>query len=447
MNTTTCVRRTAATFVFAFVSGCLWTATASADVDIYNDKGWRVYTNGRVGAFGSYTFGDGYPVPAPGSGGEIGSGLTGAPAITDDKNNISSTRIRSGFVGSILALGAEKHLTPETTLGSYFAIWSGIQGDHSRFHPVSPDVREAYLKVNGPWGSVLAGRSLGLFGKTSTEIDFKYGHGYGLGFPCDVDNTALASCGQIGFGVLFPFFSAGIVYASPSLAGFTLSAGVFDPVILAGTWELTPLPRPEGQLAYDHPIGNLGSVHLAVEGLWQRVGESTTSRTADASGIAGGGRLEIGRFRLGVAGHYGTGLGFYYPLFDGQEATYAALPSDPPDLNGKLRTYSGYYGQVMVVLGNNGPDPVDVHHPRVDIGAGYGDAHLYQIDGLDVNRTDGQPANNNLPKDQIGINGEVYYHIDENLVLSADYFRANFTWYDGGKQGVNTMNVGLTMVW
>jgi hypothetical protein len=449
------VHRTAAAFAFGLVSCCLWTGIASADIDIYNDKGWRVYTDGRVGAFLSYTFGDGIPMNSP-----ISGGLTGAPVITDDKNNITSTRIRSGFVGSILALGTKKELVagsgyhswalPDagspTTLGSYFAIWSGIQTDHTRFHPVTPDVREAYLKVEGPWGSVLAGRTLGLFGKAGVEIDFNYGHGYGLGYPCDVDATALAACGQIGFGVLFPFYSAGFIYKTPTVAGFALAAGLFDPVTFSGTWELTPLPRPESELTFDMPLGDLGKVHAAVEGLWQRVGRTSTSTTVDVFGVAGGARLEIGPVRLGVAAHYGTGLGFFYALEDSQASTYGRGMNDPANSNGKLRTYDGYYGQLMVVLGNQGAT-VDVHHPRVDLAAGYGVAHLNQLEGLDVNRSDGGPGNPSLPKDQAGFNGGVFYHIDDNLVASLDYFRANFSWYDGAKQGVNTLNAGLTMTW
>jgi hypothetical protein len=461
-------RPTVAACVFVLVSSCLWPGRASADVDIVNNNGWRVYTNGRLNAFYSYTFGDGFPNPPvdPMTGSTtysyIGGGLSD-PGITDAQNKIASSRIRSGFVGSIMALGLQKTLAPgnsgryhswalpdagsPTTLSGYFAIWTGIQTQHTRFGPVTPDVRESYLKLEGPWGSVLVGRTLGLFGKASVEIDFNYGHGNGLGYPCQLVETTLATCGQIGFGVLFPYYSAGIVYKTPTLAGFALAAGLYDPVTYPGTWELTPLPRPEAELTYDTPLGDLGKVHVAAEGLWQRVGNVGHSNTADAAGVAGGVRLELGPVRLGLAAHYGTGLGFFYALEDTPASVYTAgsgSPNDPASVNGKLRVYDGYYGQLMLVLGK--PTDVDVHHPRVDLAVGYGAANLHQLEGLDVNNPNG-PGNPGLIKQQAGINGGVFYHIDENLVASLDYFRADFTWYDGAKQGVNSLNTGLTMTW
>jgi porin-like protein len=453
---TTLVHRAAMAAVLIFVS-CVWTGSASADIDLVNSKGWRVYTNGRLDGFFSYTFGDGFPSAPPGAAySYLGGGLTGAN-ILDNQNKITSSRVRSGFVGNISALGMQKDLGGGTTLAGYFALWTAIETNHNRFVPVYPEVRESYLKVSGPWGGLLVGRTLGLFGKTSVEIDYKYGHGNGLGYPCVLDATSTpGACGQIGFGVLFPFYSAGIAYTFPSFAGLALTAGVYDPVILAGKWELTPWPRFEGQLAYDLALGATGKVHAALEGLWQRVAQPNTPgltpavRTEDARGVAGGLRVEAGPIRVGVAGHYGTGLGFNYALEDSAASAYIAGINDPVTVDGKLRNYFGYYGQVMLVLGDIvGRESQGLG--RVDLAGGYGVAHLVQIEGLDVNRTDvgsGNIGNPGLPKEQAGINGVVQYHIDDNLVADVDYFRANFSWWDGiGKQSVNTINAGLTMIW
>jgi hypothetical protein len=384
-----------------------------------------------MNGFASYTFGDGRPPPPAGASFTDGAGLTGAPGITDEQNKITSTRIRSGYLGNIFAFGLKKDLGEGTSLAGYFALWTVIQTDHTRFHPVSTDVRESYLKVEGPWGSVLAGRTLGLFGKGSVEIDFNYAHGYGLGYPCVLDETTTPACGQIGFGVIFPYFAAGLVYKTPTLAGFAISGGVYDPVVLAGVWELTPLPRLEGELTYDLPFGDLGKLHFAGSGLWQKLGIIGSARTTAATGVAGAARLEIGPLRLGFAGHYGKGLGFYYAIEDSAAAGYVAneMFGDPPDVNGTLRTFDGYYAQSAVVLG------------KVDLAAGYGAARLHMLD-LDVKRTD-----TILPKKQAGINAGVFFHANENLVLGLDYFRADFAWYNGAKQGVNTISAGVTMPW
>jgi Gram-negative porin len=429
------------------VSWLLGVRSSAADIDLVRSGGWRVFTNGRLNGFGSYTYGDGYPATQPNYS-YLGGGLTEQNGITDAHNKVTSARIRSGSVGSILGLALQKDVGAGTTLSGYVAIWTAVETNHTRLASPIPDVRESYLKVSGPWGSLIAGRTLGLFGKASVEIDDKYAHGYGLGYPCVVASTLSAgACGQIGFGVLFPYYSAGIVYMTPTFDGLAATAGVYDPVILTGKWELTPLPRLEGELAYERSLGVTGRVHGSAQGLWQRVQRTGTSVTADALGVAGGVRLEVGPIRLGVAGHYGTGLGFDYALEDIGASAYVAGDADPLNVDGKLRNYFGYYGQAMVVLG----DIVGRQSQglgRVNVAGGYGVAHLVPIDGLDVNRADGRLGNPGLPKEQAGTNGVIQYYIDDSFVADVDYFRANFSWWDGiGKQSVNTLNAGVTMIW
>lgn len=421
----------AAAVGFSLAWALLGTKNASAEIELFNKNGWSFYTDGRLNAFYSYTFGDAYPAPPPDSMYSYvpGAGLSGSPGIAGANNKVTSTRIRSGYLGNILAFGVKKDLGHETTLNGYFALWTTIETDHTRFHPAFDDVRESYLKVQGPWGSVLAGRTLGLFAHGSVEIDFNYAHGYGLGYPCNLDGYG-PTCGNIGFGVLFPFFSAGLVYKTPPLGGFAIAAGAYDPVILAGnTWELSPLPRVEGEATYDLPLGDVGKLHLSLSGLWQQLGQIGTDRTTDVTGIAGAARVEVGPVRIGVAAHTGAGLGFFYALEDTPSSVYGANDTDPPDAAGKLRTFDGYFGQVGLVLG------------KAMLAGGYGVSRLHQLD-LDKARNDRV-----LPKQQAGINAGFFYHFDENLVASLDYFRADFSWYDGAKQGVNTVNGGLTMTW
>jgi hypothetical protein len=207
------------------------------------------------------------------------------------------------------------------------------------------------------------------------------------------------------------------------------------------------LPRAEGELAVDEPLGGSGKIHAAVEGLWQRVGRVASNATADALGIAGGARVEVGPLRIGGAGHYGSGLGFYYALEDTPSSWYLAGANDPSNADGKLRTYWGYYGQVMLVLGDIvGRERQGIG--RIDVAGGYGLSHLVPLDGLDTNRTMAAPTTPPvLPKEQAGINAVFLYHIDDNLVADVDFFRANFSWYDGATQGVNTLNLGMTMTW
>jgi hypothetical protein len=134
-----------------------------------------------------------------------------------------------------------------------------------KYREVFPDVREGYLRLEGPWGALVVGRALTLFSRGATEIDFLYGHGYGVGNPAGFDNHGPAG-GHVGFGVLASGFGAGVAYATPSLGGLQLTVGYYDPNTLAGlSWERTKWGRPEAELTYDVGGGRGGPVHHFVK--------------------------------------------------------------------------------------------------------------------------------------------------------------------------------------
>ena len=440
----------------------LWSAPARAEVTLVQKDGWELFSSGRINGFVSYANGDGFPLASndvnggriPLSGGGLGTGDAAVEQSVDamgkpiDQGKINSMRVRSGFLGNILGFGARRKLTNDgTTLTGYVAIWAFIESEARRkYRPVPADVREGYLKLEGPWGSLLVGRSLTLFSRGATEIDFLYGHGFGLGYPGSVDINGPAA-GHIGFGVLANGFAAGVQYATPSLGGLQLSVGAFDPSMLAGSWERTKFLRPEAELTYDVKLGDSGKIHVFANGGWQKVYVSSSTKDAAAYGAGYGARLEVGPVRLGVAGHWGKGLGLNYAL-ESNDATVA-----PTAQNYELRFSSGYYGQLMLALG------------KVDISAGAG---ITQVKLLDSDNRDSRdddsdpltPASNDDPnpaaqdplafsvaKHQLGVSAGLVYHFTKSLHFDVDYFRAQFAWYLGERQNVNFVNAGATMLW
>jgi predicted porin len=104
-----------------------------------------------------------------------------------------------------------------------------------------PDPRESYVKLEGSWGSVLAGRTLGIHDRGGTLIDYYYADGYSIGSPCNATQQG-PLCGHIGYGYQFPGYNAGILYSTPLAGGFQVTAGVYDPVRIGlGTVSLTRL--------------------------------------------------------------------------------------------------------------------------------------------------------------------------------------------------------------
>jgi hypothetical protein len=425
---------------------------AFAEKTLMKDDDWTVYTDGRAGAFLSYVRGDGYPRNKVDTSGNmnhdvVGGGMeadadrqpvqNGAPGQLT-QGTVESMRIRSGFVSNTLGFGVRGPLDATLTFTGYIQLWAYVESEGRQKNRPNPvDVRQGYAKVEGPWGSVLAGRSRTLFSRGATDIDALYAHRYGVGFPgtANVDNYGPTS-GHIGFGVLGSGYASGLVYATPRLSGFQLSAGVFDPITLQGAWPRTKWVRPEAEATYEHPIRQLGKFVLFANGAYQKVYKLDSPDDTSARGVGYGGRLELGPVRLGVAGHYGRGLGLNYAL----EVSSASL-----DQSGNMRKFDGYYVQSQVVLG------------KVDLSAGWGITRVFLVPTR-CDRATGvctgdnvADANMNIPhsiiKYQMGISAGVVYHMRDWLHLDLDYFRAQFAWYLGEKQVVNVVNTGMTFTW
>jgi hypothetical protein len=419
-------------------------ARAFADVTILSQpekaNGWTLFTTGRIDAFFSATRGDAMPLDAYDQNGNTlhrirGGGVSGAAEKEPIPNSngqltrgtLDSQRVRSGFLGNVIGVGMRRPVSDYTTLTGFIAVWAQVESeDRRKYLPVVADVREGYMKLEGPWGSFLAGRTLALFSRGAVEIDFMYGHGYGLGFPADIDVRGPAA-GHIGFGVLANGFAPGLVYATPSMAGLKLTAGIYDPSSLIGSkLERTGLARPEAELTYDLAFSDRSRVHLFLNGAWQKLYERNGPLETTAYGAGYGGRLELGPFHVGVAGHSGVGLGLNYAL-EPSAATYNDLS--------ELRRSDGYYIQAQLVW------------DKFDFNAGFGATrvHLLEADQA-VDPTTGQPAFSVI-RQQIGHSAAVVYHARDYLHFDVDYFRAYFDWWLGEKQVVHFVSAGTTLTW
>jgi hypothetical protein len=426
----------------------LWCSAARAELTLAEKNGWRLYSEGRINTFASLGFGDDFPVPPPGSSysivGEGAPGAAGQNTEQDDVNNkYFAVRGRNGFLATILGLGMARDLTATTKVKGYVALWGHAETyDRSRSYASEFDVREGYLNFDGPWGGFTAGRMLGLFGRISTEIDFNYGHNFGLGNPCgDVQGP---TCGHIGTGVMFPGFASGLAYATPLLAGLKLQVGIFDPVRVLGAWNRAPMPRPEGALSFEKKLGASNLLKFQVEGMWQPVARGTVDAagapstvTSKVWGVAGGGRVEVGPVRFGAALFRGQGLGQYYAL---QNSPVAFSTSTK-----ELRSFTGFYAQAALVFG------------PLQLASGAGQV---RVDELDVDKTYSSLSN---AKSQTGLSAAAYYRLSDNLVLGLDYFRFRTDWYGAPivdpttlavtgrhtpeKQVVNYINAGATYHW
>ena len=191
-------------------------------------------------------------------------------------------RLRSGFVPNVFAMGVRRQVTESTTLTAHMALWATIDTEGQRkTQPLYAWVQEWYLKLEGPWGSVVGGRALDLYSRGATQNDYMYLHGYGLGFPGNVEAVPnVSATGLIGFGVMAAFYSTGIAYATPSRFPLQNTIGVYDPTPLPGGWEGTRYPRLEDELTFDMTMRGV-KLHLFANGEYQLVYRGNDNRACD----------------------------------------------------------------------------------------------------------------------------------------------------------------------
>jgi hypothetical protein len=417
---------------------------ASAEKVLIKGDGWEVFTDGRVAGFASYVHGDGAPVPTmvmnPDGTTTVtqntdGGGFSGQTEKKTpfDQGTIDMWRLRSGFLGNQLGIGVRGQVTPWTTFTTYVQIWAYIESDaRTKGFPNPADIRQGYGKLEGPWGSFLAGRTRTLFSRGATDINVLYAHRWGVGFPAAIDGKGPTQ-GMVGFGVLGSGFAGGMIYGTPRLGGLQLNIGAFDPTQLSGGgWFRTKYPRAEAELTFERTFGATGKIVLFGNGAYQNVykdGFCQTTATspgpceATAEGVGYGGRLELGPVHLGAAGHYGKGLGLSYAL----ENSYAAL-----DSQGNPRTFDGYYVQSQFVIGS------------VDLFAGWGITRVFLTD---FDRANPVTPPVSVIKFQMGVNAGIVYNYRPNIHFDLEYFRAEADWWLGEKQILNTGAFGMTVNW
>jgi hypothetical protein len=407
--------------------------SAYAEKILFKGDDWQVYTDGRVGGFLSHVYGDTPPVGRDINGVPeiISGGLWTAPPettqSTDPQGTINMMRLRSGFIGNLLGVGVRNQITPWTTLSGYIQIWAYIESElRNKGNPNIPDVRQGYAKLEGPWGSFLAGRTRTLTSRGATDINVLYAHRWGVGFPSAFDSKGFTQ-GMVGFGVLGSGFGAAMIYATPVIAGLQLSVGVFDPATLGGPgWNGTKFVRPEAELTFERKFGATGKIVLFANGAHQKLYKPGTCDPAmmlcdeTVIGAGYGGRFELGPVHLGVAGHYGKGLGLSYAL----ENSYAVA-----DAETRLRWGDGYYVQSQFVI------------QKFDVFAGWGIARVF------LTELDKSTPALSVIKYQMGINGGVVYNLTPNLHFDLEYFRAEAKWWLGEQQIIHSAAFGMTVNW
>lgn len=360
-------------------------AAANAQLTMQMPGGWSFTFAGNVNTFLTYEK-------------EDDSGLTAAPGGIVGASTEGATRIRTGLLPAFAVFEA-KGKEGSTDLAVHFGFAPQVNcaaGVHDCFG-AQIDMRQVYLTVGGTWGTILAGRELGLYGRQNILTDQTL---YGIGATGGSQPTGGGggtTLGRIGFGYIYPQFKAQMTYSSPAGRPAQFSIGLFE-AASNGPYVFNEIPRVEAEVVWTQK-----EVKVWAGGLAQSTKTGgATSQSAGAFGVAGGARYSAKMFSVTGSGYYGKGLGTTLLFLNGTDG--GTTGSD------NLRNSYGYIGQVTVTPQNS----------KVTIAGSYG-ASILQASTVEE-AAGGAPdfkTENGL------ISGGVYFQATKSLKVVGEI---NYAW-------------------
>jgi hypothetical protein len=268
-------------------------ATPARSADVGGADGWNVSFGGLINAFATNAHWD------------VGN------------NEEQTTRVMSGFNPSKLNVHVKAPKSREVEVSGHFQLAPSIQSNKSRFAGQSLEVRVAEVDVTGKFGTLEIGRGWGIFSAQAIINDTASGLGVGRIPSPDRGGPTF---GRIGTGYTWTDFAAKVVYATPTRNGFSLRAGIFDPVETpfgggslpansggtgVGALE-TKTPRVEAEANYAVKSGSVG-FKVWAGALGQSIRDKGTDSKTSIRGFDGGARLDASGFA--VTGAYTTTKG------------------------------------------------------------------------------------------------------------------------------------------
>jgi predicted porin len=375
---------------------------AVAGIDVQAGD-WKIDFSGNINAFYVYADCDH----------GINTAVVGGLACTGD----NSAAVRNGLLPAAFVFSVstrQDNIDISATIGLYPGINSsaaaGVNGAGlpSALQTPGIDARQEFLTFgDASWGTVKMGRDIGLFGKDAILDDMTL-LGVGTAGPTNIapSNTSL---GRIGIGYIYTDWEPQITYTSPSLFGFTVSAGAFQPLD-DGTY--TAHTTPQWQVGLAYAFGDPKSDPLTGKVWFDLVTQDAKAPSADVAannlagirnnvsgtGVDGGVKVDVAGFEGVLYGYYGKGLGT------------TGLYILATDALGGERKSSGGYAQATYKL------------DRLKLGLSYGLS--------DLQLGDGELISNLVRRNESGVFG-AYYSLTKSLTLVGEFIDSKSTAHSG----------------
>mgnify|MGYP001412429664 CR=1 FL=1 len=264
------------------------------------------------------------------------SGLTAAPAGIVGVGG-KGLYYGTGLLPSVASFDA-KGKEGATDLSVHFGFFPQVQcggNAHdcfgSQFSGASIDMRQVFLTAGGSWGTITAGREIGVYQRQNILNDQTlFGVGGGGVAP---RGTTL---GRIGFGYVYPNFVPQFTYSSPGGKSTSFNIGLMEPSTFGNYAELS-VPRLEADMTY-----KANKLTFNVSGTAQNGKDPTPGGFGSKTAVGGAAVVGYkgGNASLTGSGYYGKGIG-----------TTLMFTVLPHDANGDLTTSYGYIGQATYTSG------------------------------------------------------------------------------------------------
>lgn len=344
-------------------------------------NGWTFGFAGNVNIFAMYQkeSDDGQVAPP---GGLVGVGRKG-------------TFYGTGLLPSFATFTA-KGKEGNTDLGVQFGFAPQVQcgGNQHDCFGAQIDMRQVFMTVGGSWGTITAGREIGIYQRSNILNDQTL---FGVGGALfAAGGTTL---GRIGYGYIYTQFVPQFSYSSPAGRTTSFNIGLMEGSAFGSYNEVT-VPRVEAEVSFK--AGD--NLSVFVGGTANPAKDPVADDSKTAVGASGGLTYKGSNFSVHGSGYYGQGLGTTL-MFSGLSVS-----------GGELTTSYGYYGQVTFKAGD-----------KATIAGSFGSSILK--DDAETFKTE-----NTL------ISGGVYYQATKSLKL---VFEGNYTWTDE-KEGSLDKNTAMT---
>jgi hypothetical protein len=260
---------------------------------------------GAVLAFGASAANAGIVIPAGDWTVDLGGNVNAFYSHTKvDGGGAASNTIGSGLLPSALGIGAKTRQN-DLDIAFQFTFFTGSSsGTNTALASNTLNIRQAYLTFgDASWGSIKAGRDLGIFGSDAILSDMTL-----LGVGGNLAPGGSSTLGRIGQGYIYADWFGQISYTSPNWNGFSFTGGVFEPVNTSATTGAGKSSDMmyQGKVTYEWAGDYAGKVWLG--GTTQSNTNDITGNSFDSQGWDLGGKVNV--VGVGLVGYYydGTGL-------------------------------------------------------------------------------------------------------------------------------------------